>query len=208
MPREAHIRVRCNGTIGLQSDPFEIFSYGFSLGAGDFLTVPQLAQLQALVETYHSREYTGIRPTARLTEIAVSTVNALGKQVGDTQRVQTSVAGGGSGADHPPQIAYRVSLDDQIRGRSHKGGWYVPCPGWGIDAGTGQTSLDNAANAVIAAVDLINGLNALASIPNVVIASALGNLPVTRVRVGRAADTVRSRRNSVAEGYQQALVAP
>jgi hypothetical protein len=208
MPGAQHIRIRCNGVMGPVSNPFETFSYGFSLG-----TVPSAdwdgEALAGICAAYHARADTGIADTAVLQEVAISLVGPTGVQVGDTERVTITTPGGrSSGTPFPPQIAYRVSIGDGLRGRSHRGGWYVPLPAMGIsNKNDPRMAAGDATSAASSAALLITQLQATAAGRQFVIASGvLGNLPVSVVRVGRAYDTMRSRRTNLPEDYSTATL--
>jgi hypothetical protein len=203
VPGATHIRVRANGTLGPLSNPYEIFSYGFCLKSNAGSGVADADAIAAKVAAYHSDSRTLISTRAHLTEVAVSEVGPSGAQNGQTARVVVDVVGGSNGGTVPPQIAYRVSLSDGLRGRSHRGGWYVPLPAASLSADDPRMSANDAAGAAASAKDLIAALNSGPNAQQLIIASqVLGALVVTQVRVGRALDTIRSRRNTMVEDYQ------
>lgn len=208
MPYEPHWRARLNGVIGF-AEPFpEIFSYGFAFG-GEVTNPGNLAGLLAACAGFHSNPLAQISNQARLTEIALSRVGVDGRQIGETQRYPRDVPGGGGVTRlHPPQVAMRVSLDSGLRGRSQKGGFYIPLPNLEVQPGQFQVLDVEAARVALAAKDMIDTINGLDGITNVIIASGVvGNIAVRRVRVGTALDTIRTRRNQLVERYQQELVA-
>lgn len=220
MPYQPHVMVRCNGTIGSPANPAEIFSYGVSMAANTLPEAPtEVDAIVAACVAYHGRAGTAINSLARLTEVAISLVQPDGvyadgrpkqKQAGDT--IRRAVVQGGAAPNstvHPYQVAYRVSLDDGVRGVGHRGGWYVPFPGWQLDGGTGLVENTVAAAARDSAKTWLAALTAARGAPPVpgksavIIASGKnGNLFVSRLRVGRVLDTIRSRRNDLAEDYQ------
>jgi hypothetical protein len=207
MAYQPHWRVRCNGVAGPLAAPVEIFSFGFALGV-DLITPAQQAGIATACTDYFSRTETGITPMGHLTEVAFSQVDAGGKQIGDTHRTVVAAAGTMTGgALHPLQVAYRVSLGDGLRGRSHRGGWYVPYPGWAVALTSGKDESGYSENGRDSALTLIRAVNTIAGQQGVVIASkTLGNVKVTQVRVGNALDTIRTRRNALTEVYRVGTV--
>lgn len=202
MPYEAHTRVVMNGTLGDQVAPFEIWSMGLALdGAGDFQTQQQADQIGTICQNYFSNGLAGIAPLARLREVAVSQVGVDGKQIGETLRVPMNVPGGGNASLVPAQIAYRVSIGSGLRGRSQRGGWYVPVPTFSPSSTTGQISEAAAGGACEAALAFLlsfqGNLNGRVCVPS----GVAGNVPVNEVRVGRVLDTIRRRRNAIPEAY-------
>ena len=113
--------------------------------------------------------------------------------------------GGSQGPTHAPQVAIAVSLGTaKSRGRAARGRFYVPSPNVQLQADTGAVSTGFAESVRLAAVTLINAVNESVAGHYVGVASEVGTgafEPVTSVRVGRALDTIRSRRTSIPEAY-------
>jgi hypothetical protein len=203
VPYQQHTRVRCNGIFGTLSGPVEIFSYGFALDATNFAVPATTDGLVAAIVALHSGDRAAIATQMILTEVAFSNVSGAGVQIGETLRVPLEVPGGGGSMAHPPQVAWRVSLGSGLRGKSQRGGFYLPGPTVSTGAETGLVTEQKATNCATAVVEMINQINAVGDPGGrVVIASSVaGNVPVNQVRVGRALDTIRTRRNALVEGY-------
>lgn len=114
----------------------------------------------------------------------------------------------------PPQVALAISLVTDRRGASGRGRFFIPAPLTTVNSTSGQMGTPQQENVVGNAKILIDALN---NAPNldvngprfrVVVASSKGFLsPVTAVRVGKALDTIRSRRRSIPEAYLALSVA-
>lgn len=123
----------------------------------------------------------------------------------------------GTGSSHPaPQVALAVSLGTDIRrGRAARGRFYVPLPNAPVE-GTGGAvtapgclSPTNQGNYLIGAHNLVQSINDAVDGYMVGVTSDIGlgtQQPVTKVRVGRVLDTIRSRRNAFDEAYQESTV--
>jgi dienelactone hydrolase len=216
VPYAPHVQVRCNGTLGDPAAPVEIFSYGFCLPGG---TLPEAGTerpaLVTAIQDFHGSPDSKIATEATLREIAFSVQVPDGvyppghksagkpkqKQSGDTVRVQVTKNGGGGSGIYPFQVAYRVSLDDGVRGRSHRGGFYVPCPTIPVDTLTGLLNSSQVQTAAARVKTMFAAIEATGRGPVILASSVIGNVTVTRIRVGRVADTMRTRRNKVGEHY-------
>jgi hypothetical protein len=208
MPGQPHWRVRLNGHAGTPSKAVEIFSFGFAVNA-DLITPAQQTAITAAAVAYFGRQATGITSTGNLDEVAFSQVGADHKQIGDTFRSAVAQPGGfANGVYQPLQIAYRVSLDDAQRGRSHRGGFYVPYPGWPTKQDTGAVDSDYCTQARDSCLTFIRAVNTtMGTAGKVCIPSqVLGNVIVSRVRVGNVMDTIRTRRNALDEVYSVGTV--
>jgi len=202
------LRVRMNGTFGPVNAPYEIWSYGWSCvdisdPGDDFLpAAAHLAAVQAACVAFHSREDTKINQNAILREVALSVCAPDGRQIGETARAAVQVPGqAATTQSHPMQVALAVSLGTGARGASRRGRFYLPAPSVPIfalvDGLPTAASIQPIANSVRV---LLTALRA-ARRPMVVHSAILGNNEVTEVRVGRALDTIRSRRSAMVEGY-------
>jgi hypothetical protein len=211
MAAPAHVRVRANGSLGGYASGLEIFSYGFSLRqVASEITQANRVAIAALVKAHFLDVKSGVTGCGFLDDVSFANVGGDGKQIGDTVRIPSQAQGNYNGALHPPQVTARVSLSDGLRGRSHRGGWYMPYTGWAIST-NGYAQATDAANLRDSTLALIRGINAVFGAagtvsPSVVIASQIGLLPVTTVRVGNVLDTMRTRRNALAETYSTATV--
>lgn len=206
LPRTAYARVRLNGIIGPANSPYEIFSYGWNIGLASAFTQNTQDQMVLAASDYHTNAATGIANLCRLREVAMSFVDPLNKQVGDTIRRVVDIPGGGPAAKYPPQISLRVSLGSGSRGRSNRGGFYLPLPGLVVDQNTGLISEADAQGVADATVGLVNRVNTILTTNDspgsfFSIVGKNGDVPVRVVRVGRALDTIRTRRNALNETY-------
>jgi hypothetical protein len=212
MAAPAHVIVRCNGSGGFAGGGFDIFSFGFSMRQTPAEMTPAIqSQIADDVAAYFVNTKSWVSAMGVLEEVTFANVNAAGVQIGDTARYVRQVQGNANGPLHPPQITARVSLSDGLRGRSHRGGWYMPYTAWqisntsGVCTGTQNADLRDSTVAFIRAVNAHFGAPGTVS-PSVVIAGAAGLVPVTTVRVGNALDTIRTRRNAIKETYSVATV--
>lgn len=123
---------------------------------------------------------------------------------------------GGSGALVAPQLAMAVTLASVIpRGRGSKNRFYLPpLTAFATVDSTGRVSAANAGAIASGAKGLIDALNAVYAgfgggfdpAHRVAVASSAGAgsfRDVAKIRVGRVIDTMRSRRSSLAEDYQE-----
>lgn len=194
----------------------ERFSFGLSLanngGAGDTSQglQPNAAQwddVAADCVAFFGAEGNRIGNWARLTEVKVASIGADGKYTADPYIQTVNVVGGGpTSAVYPPQVALAVSLNTDRRGPSGKGRFYLPAFSGGVETATGlilQADRDTVRAAVTTLINNLNNEPGLDAVDlKVCVASTKNfNTPVTSVRVGRALDTIRSRRRSLPETY-------
>lgn len=106
----------------------------------------------------------------------------------------------------PPQCAVVLTLDTKVRGRSRFGRMYLPLLGVTV-SGDGLMGVPLATTIATAGAKFINNVG---NTPGVdldfapVVASGVGSgslHEVQQIRVGRAVDTMRSRRRNLDEGY-------
>lgn len=217
----SHYRLTLSGTLGAGTPAAEGFAFGISLakgtaeggagsGTAEGAAQPdndQFANLVSDCQAFFSRPGTYISNAAVLKQVKLAWIGPDGKYTRDPMIADVSTPGAQSGAvTHPPQVALAVSLTSGRRGPSGKGRFYLPMPAVAVDPGTLEIGVSER-DAVLASVATF--LNDLGNEPNVdvldlgpCIASTKGfNTPVTGVRVGRALDTIRSRRRSLKENY-------
>lgn len=208
MPGQVHHRVVMSGTIGPVATPFEIWSASLSVDGGDFgLDQVQRNAVRNACQQWFGRPATQISSYVNLREVAFHLIDAAGKQIGETDRQPAAQSGTGGSLSLPTQVALRVSLGSGLRGRSQKGGFYVPVPAVEMSATTGQISADAANLLLGSTVTLINDINNIPGAFVCIGSSVSGNVPVSLVRVGRRLDTIRRRANAIPEGYVAATVA-
>lgn len=140
--------------------------------------------------------------------------------VSQTHIYPTPVAGGGTATAVAPQLAVVASLRTAFeRGRASKGRMYLPpAAGYVNPSGTdGRAATADAVRIATSVATLINSVNAAmvtwnggSTGGNVAVMSNVGAgawHSVTEVRAGRVVDTMRSRRSSLEEDYQNSTVA-
>lgn len=208
-----HNRVSCIGYLGAPNQ--EMFSYGFNIGVTQNVIPSQGPEiLQDIVDditAFHGRANTHISNGAVLTMVKFAQIGADGKYTKDPVIFTVNQAGGvtSNQAFTLPQSALAISLGTARRGPTGRGRFYIPLPVLDVDAADGFRFNPNVALAIRdSAATLLNDVNNAPGIdyfgtePEVVIASSKGyNTRVTTVRVGRIVDTIRSRRNQLAEIY-------
>lgn len=225
MPFSPHYRLTCSGVFGSTTAPAERFSFGLALaefegqgesGSGTVggvvtLNDDQRNDLVADCVAMFGRPNSGLGDHVTLTEVKLATIGADGRYTADPFIAEVSQAGGQTGSViQAPQVAHAVSLQTNRRGPTGMGRFFLPGPVFSLDKTT-QLLPDSSRDFI--AVSMQQFLNDLNNEPNidvlglqVVVASSKGyNSAVTGVRVGRAFDTMRTRRRSLSEGYSEPL---
>jgi hypothetical protein len=218
MPYAPHLRVSAIGTLGgdgpTGANAPERFSYSFAIGGRLNPPGTSIASRGALLEdvvndvrAFHARSESSIGEDARIQEVKIAQIGPDGRYQDDPY-ISTGVTAGGAGRAnlHPPQVALAVSLMTDRRGATGRGRFFLPMPqqpvqipGLIIPGGNTDAIRDSLAT-------LINNINNQPQFDTsdevVVVASTKGyNTKVNAVRVGRAFDTVQSRRRSLEERY-------
>lgn len=224
MPFAPHIRATAIGRIGNDA---ERFSYNISMALpdsdveignmggvslvdmGTFTANGDVwADLADDIRTFHSAPETLVSQYAVLEEVKFARIGADGKYLEDPVIVNVVDAPGGSGSLSvvPPQTALAISLTTDRRGATGRGRFFLPMPHLTLDPQTMLASEAQVLGIRGQAVNLINNLENAPGIDvlnlRVVVASSKGyNTPVSGVRVGRAIDTIRSRRRGLLESH-------
>ena len=203
MPYLTHTRVTWNGVLGLPSAPAEHFSFGLNLGGIPSPDPANAVQYAAAGKAMFNRVESLICDNAFITECKVANIGPDGKYLNNPVIVPVDGGVGAvAGPRHPFQISVCVSLSTGQRGRSQRGRFYLPAPGIGIIPTSGLMNAGEQAAIAGSMVTFINAINAIHPGSPVSICSRKGfNTNVTGVRVGRVADTMRSRRRSLPETY-------
>jgi hypothetical protein len=224
-----HWRLTLSGTLGTGTPAPEIWSLGMSIGAsaGPLGGVPSQDVFDAMcaaVTPLITAGGMGIANTVRLTSVQVAAINASGHFAtgadGAYQRLikdysGQQLVGNAAHSTEPPQAALVVSLNTSRVGRVGKGRFYLPMPCFPTAAADLLISAAAATSVRDVVKERLTALNAAMANgtppqgPRVCVASGgslkngtpPGNYPVTSVRIGRAIDTVRSRRNALQESY-------
>jgi hypothetical protein len=159
----------------------------------------------------------GINAAAKLTGFKLNTIGPDGSYVNPVtvEHIYPSPIQGNYAVFGPAQLATVATLRTAVeRGLASKGRMYLPfCEGFrdlGTDGRATTTDALRVANAVTSLINIVNGVYLAArsgdeTIGRVSIASKSGAglfREVTKVTVGRVPDTMRSRRNKLAEDPQ------
>jgi hypothetical protein len=155
---------------------------------------------------FHSNPAAFIGTYAVLTEVKFASIGIDGKYTGDPFIRAVNQPGNGGGAfRYPPQVSLAVSLMTARRGPRGKGRFFLPCPvvQLGTDLRMSEADRDSIQGAVAGFISNLNNWPGIdAGEPKVTVASTFGtNSDVIAVRVGRALDTIRSRRSDLVEAY-------
>ncbi len=214
MPYATHLRLTCSGVFRTATGtPWETFSYrlnlsdpGVNVTAGINLK-NSIADFAADAVAFHGAAATRISSTARLTEVKLARINTLGKYSEDPAIQAVDTPGGGTTTIPAPQTALAVSLMTARRGATGRGRFYIPLPIDVPDPATGKITAGNVQQVLTSCQTFLNALNNLPGValdaqPKVTVASTKGyNSDVTQVRLGLVLDTIRSRRQAIAEAY-------
>lgn len=210
MARLPHYLVTFSGILGTVSSPLETWSFGLRTatpdGFGDF--VPQ-----AYADGCRDAYVAGIDPLmptdVLLRQTRVAAIDDTGKYMvgpdGAYMMANNTSGAGGSGAPRalPASAALAVTLTTARSGPTGKGRIFLPFPAVPIDSGDKLISVASADLVVNAVKTLINGINNVAGLPGVVVASSKGyHSPVTGIKVGRRPDVLRSRSRAQVENYR------
>ncbi len=229
MPAPAHISARWNGVFGVGSVVSDIWSMGLNLaqGEGPFFGAELAPFTQVMVDAWIAKIRPHVATFARLTTVKASFVGPDGLVLREgsgafIQHIRNVSSQGGNAstaASGINQVSLAVSTQSDFPGATGRGRFYIPAPGIGPDAASGLLPEANAQAIATACAEFIDTLNAggfSSPVGDVAIASggstvkniAPGIRRVTRVRVGRRLDVIRSRANAIPELYKGAPVLP
>lgn len=212
-----HIRVTALGRLGTPEG--DRFSYGFNMApdggfisAGDFAhgTAAVWTDLADSVRDFHGRATSRIESPAVLEMVKIAHIGADGHYTTDPIfRVYAQAGGVAATGPILPQSALAVSLTTERRGPTGKGRFFLPMPAVAVD-NTDRFRVNvatiegvrDSAQTLLNDVNNFPGPDPIWDEWEVCVASTKGyNSKVTGVRVGRIVDTMRSRRNKLAESY-------
>lgn len=203
------LRLVASGTL---HNGIEQFSFSFAFikrTAGSTPAVPTEVP-PAIVTAFNT--YWGttglISNAAALRSLKLNEIGTDGKYAND-DTVEYEYPGtaptGPSLPNFPPQVSLAVSLrTDAARGRAHAGRFYLPSPSIGLQSSTGTISAASQATVSNATKALLESCNAALVGWRVGVVSKIGSgteRPVTKIAVGAALDTIRSRRTDIPESY-------
>lgn len=197
-----HTRLTMAGTLGPVTAPVEAFSMNLSLGKSDAPTQAQADESWNRCSTWFSNAAAQISPQAQLRSVKLSLIGTDGKVVGNPTVHVGVTPGGLTDRIYPPQVTLAVSLGTGLRGATHRGRVYLPMNLFQLNPDFTIFTADH--DAIEGQfVTFLRSLNVqFPGAAGLVIASSKGfNTPVTTVRLGRVADTMRSRRRSLKEAY-------
>jgi hypothetical protein len=204
------LRVRLEGTLGAS----EVFSFGINLISDGPWTPPApITQSMADAVALWFTSESNIASAADLHTLKVNLIGVDGRYVEETTNrwdYGSPYPSGNVTAPFPFQIALVISLlAANDRGRASHGRFYLPVPTGGLE-GPDQTLPTTFQESYLAAgVSLLELLEQ--ELPGwqpglVSNVGAGAQALITRVRVGRVLDTIRSRRNKVVEEYIEATL--
>lgn len=201
---EPHTRVRCTGTIGASSSPYEIFDYGFAIGStsGDPIELAEQDSISGAVDVFHKSGGMKISNRCRLRDVKFQHIGADGSQDEPTVHYPYNSPGDATAGQRPSQVALAVSFRGPAAVHPVRGRFYVPTTEHTLDVDTGLIALVDAQAAADAARTLVDAVNTIMGALGFFAVVSKGDaVPVEEVRVGRVLDTIRSRRNAPLEGY-------
>lgn len=201
-----HRLITASGTLGLGSAPVEAFSFGLRVKAtADSTLQADVDALWTAYAAFFGSAGARISSMAQLRQLKISDVAATGLVAG-TPVVHTGLQAGGNTTRNPfpPQVSLAVSLTTGVRGARNRGRFYLPMPVQALDASTLLLSATERDDLEVELLTLLRAVNTRLKhgSDGLSIISSFGtSTAVTGFRVGRAYDTIRSRRRSVNETY-------
>lgn len=220
MARPAHQLVTLSGVFGSAAAPVEQWSFGLRFLQNRWDT-GDVALPTAIANAWGTSLAPLFSTSIVLTKVRAASVDATGHvgRLSSGAYMQADWNGQKSGTatqpnPYPPQVAVCVSLVTPRPDATGKGRVFLPQVSYNLNAtdyrlgaSTAQLVADGF-KAFHAAVAAYNPANAgFSGNPGAQVVSSKGYAsPVVSFRVGRALDTMRSRRNDLQEGYVQANV--
>jgi hypothetical protein len=192
----------------------EIWSCSMSLLAGTSPVPSTISSVVApAIAAYHSRALTHIDSTVLLDYVKVNEVDVeTGLQITDPTNEDLYVTpsrGGATAGDYPPMTqACRVTIDNNTRSRTTRGGWFIPRPQLAI-GGNGRADSSFVANIAASTATLIDAINAISGVSVGVWSRKNASVTaVTRLRVGDVPDNISTRKNGLPEAYNVTSITP
>lgn len=211
MAKPPHTRCTFEGIVGTVAAPLERWSFSVNFPY-DVAWEESNETVDDLIAAGARDAYDGTISALAcqdvfLTQVKVSNVGADGKvkkradgsyQQGEWEG---SVQGVQGAQPMPLQTALCVSLTTMRSGATGKGRFFLPWPGYVIQAADKRLTAAAAQALAENARDFLNALAAVFVDPPQVVSSKGYMSEVVGVRVGRVPDTMRSRREDLPEGY-------
>ena len=195
----------------------EIWSTGFWMGSetGDSadVTPPMVAAIGGFWQTFFTGASNGVNFRYLTTQVKAARMNTDGST--DLANVEYwtpsgTVAGGETGAPHPPQISLAATLiSSNVRGPASKGRMFLPGVhiAIGADGRADSGALGTTATAFNTFLSAVNDMDftsdqiILVSTESLVPLRESQNKYVEHLRLGNVFDTQRRRRNALTETY-------
>lgn len=205
---QPHVRLSFSGTLGTSLPAPERFTFTMSIDRPADLTQAQNDAVAAAGVALFADASWHTNPWAILTEVKSKAITAAGLYVaGPPLITMVNQAGSAQGSNHPPQVACVVSLGTAVRGV--RGRFYMPAPSNSVDGGSLEQNEPQTTSYLASVTTFLTAVNGaagggLGNANGLCVASRKGlgvNAVVTEYRVGRALDTMRSRRRSLKENY-------
>lgn len=218
MVKPEHVRATWEGVVGSTVAPLEHWSFSLC-GPAEVIdpaspdsTVDDM--IAASLKDAYAANIAPLMPTdVVLTGVRLALILDTGKfgKRANGSYLQGKWDGSVGGELQPQQVplqsAMCVSLNTARAGATGKGRFFLPFPGMALDASTKRWSAAQAQSGADRGAALVSAVADIFTFPVQVVSSKGYMTPVTSVRVGRAPDTMRSRREDLPEGYVSAPLA-
>lgn len=203
MPYLTHSRLTWTGVLGLPSAVAETFSFGLTLGGIPGPNPGDAVAYAAAGKAMFNRVESLVCDNAFITSFKLATIGPDGKYVGNPTVVAVDGGvGAAAGPNHPFQISTCISLSTGVRGRSMRGRFYLPAPAVSVIKLSGLMNAGEQQAIAGSMKVFLDAVNAVHPLSPISICSRKGfNTNVNGLRVGRALDTMRSRRRNLPETY-------
>lgn len=207
----AHVRVSLSGVFGTIAAPVEIWNFGINLTQRPFANeAERVAYASSIKDAYNAHLRGHLRTNTILTRVRVANVEAgglVGRGADGSYNQgdwEGAILGDGNVIPVPLQTALCVSLTTARPGARGKGRFFLPPVKYelGNDFLYPQAAMALVDEGVRAFLNAVNVLDLTPGNGDVAVVSSFGvTSTVTGVRIGRAPDTMRSRRNALKEAY-------
>lgn len=185
----------------------ETFAYGCAVTGSGTLTDAGTAAADANIAMHAASGFDAVFDNGILwVDILVNLIPDGGGTVIDSAIVSSSDGGSSADGATPNQCAIVVSKTTGFAGSRNRGRMFLPPPGVSSLADTGRLGA-TALTALAAGITAWkNSLIGDGFTPVLVSPSQSANIVITSFRIGDVVDTMRSRRNSLAEAYTSVAV--
>lgn len=211
MAKPAHTRVTFTGVVGTAAAPLERWAFGLNFPhdaiPGDATAIVADGVASDCATAYGTYINLGMGNDIELTGVKVSRIAATGlvERRGDGSLIQGEWAGDYEGLaapkNYPLQTALCVSLVTSRAGATGKGRFFLPFPSYDLASDKRLTEADATDFLTNGVKPFVNELATILTYAPQVVSSKGYMSEVTGLRLGRVPDTMRSRREDLAEGY-------